>query len=211
MDTFIPMTRTAMTRFTKLTSPFLALVLMLSGCATAPDEASILNSLKTADKLPIAQLDRGVMIWLPSQVLFETGQSSFNETDAAPFLDKIARLLRDKTHKTVSLEGHTDNVGSTEYNQGLSERRAESVRLAMLKRGVPAQRLQARGFGLSQPIAPNDSDVGRSINRRVEVIVLDEVVENITRDEPPNSFQAAFDILKAMFGETTVQSLKSAP
>lgn len=170
-----------------------------------------MNSLKTADKLPIAQLDRGVMIWLPSQVLFETGQSSFNETDAAPFLDKIARLLRDKTHKTVSLEGHTDNVGSTEYNQGLSERRAESVRLAMLKRGVPAQRLQARGFGLSQPIAPNDSDVGRSINRRVEVIVLDEVVENITRDEPPNSFQAAFDILKAMFGETAVQSLKSAP
>lgn len=211
MDTFIPMTRTAMTRFTKLTIPFLALVLLLSGCATAPDEASIMNSLKTADKLPIAQLDRGVMIWLPSQVLFETGQSSFNETDAAPFLDKIARLLRDKTHKTVSLEGHTDNVGSTEYNQGLSERRAESVRLAMLKRGVPAQRLQARGFGLSQPIAPNDSDVGRSINRRVEVIVLDEVVENITRDEPPNSFQAAFDILKAMFGETAVQSLKSAP
>jgi len=197
-----------MTLIAKLASPTLALVLLLSGCASTPDEASVLNSLKTADRLPIAQLDRGVMIWLPSQVLFETGQSSFNEADAAPFLDKIARLLRDKTQKTVSLEGHTDNVGSIEFNQGLSERRAESVRLAMLKRGVPVERLQAKGFGLNQPIAPNDSDIGRSINRRVEVIVLDEVVENITRDEPPNSFQAAFDILKAMFGESAAKSLK---
>lgn len=197
-----------MTLIAKLASPTLALLLLLSGCASTPDEASVLNSLKTADKLPIAQLDRGVMIWLPSQVLFETGQSSFNEADAAPFLDKIARLLRDKTQKTVSLEGHTDNVGSIEFNQGLSERRAESVRLAMLKRGVPVERLQAKGFGLNQPIAPNDSDIGRSINRRVEVIVLDEIVENITRDEPPNSFQAAFDILKAMFGESAAKSLK---
>lgn len=202
------MTRTAMTLIAKLASPTLALLLLLSGCASTPDQASVLNSLKTADKLPIAQLDRGVMIWLPSQVLFETGQSSFNEAEAAPFLDKIARLLRDKTQKTVSLEGHTDNVGTIEFNQGLSERRAESVRLAMLKRGVPPERLQARGFGLNQPIAPNDSDIGRSINRRVEVIVLDEVVENITRDEPPNSFQAAFDILKAMFGESAAKSLK---
>lgn len=202
------MTRSAMTLIAKLASPTLALLLLLSGCATTPDEASVLNSLKTADRLPIAQLDRGVMIWLPSQVLFETGQSSFNEAEAAPFLDKIARLLRDKTQKAVSLEGHTDNVGTIEFNQGLSERRAESVRLAMLKRGVPLERLHARGFGLNQPIAPNDSDLGRSINRRVEVIVLDEVVENITRDEPPNSFQTAFDILKAMFGESAAKSLK---
>ena len=57
-----------MTLFSKLTRPSLVLVLLLSGCATTPDDAGILNSLKTADKLPIAQLDRGVMIWLPSQV-----------------------------------------------------------------------------------------------------------------------------------------------
>ena len=78
----------------------------------------------------------------------------------------------------------------------------------MLSRGIPAERLQAKGFGLSQPIAPNDSEVGRAMNRRVEVIVLDELIENITRDEPANSFQAAFDILKTMFGESATKAVK---
>lgn len=198
----------AMTRTTSLASLALVFALFLSGCASTRDDASALNNIKPADKLPIAQIERGVMIWLPSQVMFETGKSSFNEADAAPYLDKVARLLRDKTRKTVSLEGHTDNIGTAEYNQGLSEHRAESVRLAMLIRGIPAERLQAKGFGLSQPIAPNDSEVGRAINRRVEVIVLDELIENITRDEPANSFQSAFDILKTMFGESATKAVK---
>lgn len=194
---------------TKLASPLLAVVLLLSGCASPPPkQASAPASEKAADRLPIAQTDRGVMIWLPSQVLFETGKSSFNEVDAAPYLDKVARLLRDKTQKGVALEGHTDNVGSVDYNQGLSERRAESVRQAMLSRGIPAERLQTKGFGLTQPVAPNDSDIGRSINRRVEVIVLDERIENITRDEPANSFQAAFDMLKSLFGEAGAKAEK---
>jgi outer membrane protein OmpA-like peptidoglycan-associated protein len=203
-----PLQETYMLNQNSFASLLLALALSLSGCASAPEDSDALSAIKPADRLPIAQTERGVMIWLPSQVMFETGKSSFNEADAAPYLDKVARLLRDKTQKTVFLEGHTDNVGTPDYNQDLSERRAASVRSAMLSRGVPAERLQAKGFGLTQPIAPNDSDIGRSINRRVEVIVLDEAVENITRDEPANSFEAAFDILKRLFGDAAPATAK---
>jgi outer membrane protein OmpA-like peptidoglycan-associated protein len=170
----------------------------LSGCAGTRD-ATVADAAQRPIKLPIAQIDRGVVIWLPTQVMFDFGKSTFNDAEAAPYLEKVARLLREKTQKSVSLEGHTDNVGSADFNMALSERRAESVRSAMLARGVPAERLLVKGYGLSMPVAPNDSDVGRAINRRVEVIVLDERIENITRDEPANSFEAAFDKLKAMF------------
>lgn len=175
----------------------LLLILVMSGCASLGDSTS--DSTKT--RLPIAQTERGVLIWLPDHVLFETGQAGFKQDIAAPFLDKVARLLREKTAKNIALEGHTDNVGTAEYNLDLSRRRAESVRDAFLARGVPAERMATAGFGFDKPVAPNDTEIGRALNRRVEVIVLDEQVDNITRDEPANSFEAAFDRLKAMFGQ----------
>jgi outer membrane protein OmpA-like peptidoglycan-associated protein len=185
---------------TKLTGALaLILALGLGACANTRDASIADASASRPIKLPIAQIDRGVAIWLPSQVMFDFGKASFNEAEAAPYLDKVARLLREKTQKTVALEGHTDNVGSGEFNQALSTRRAESVRDAMLARGVPAERMQVAGFGLARPVAPNDTEVGRAVNRRVEVVVLDEKIENITRDEPANSFESAFDKLKALF------------
>jgi len=184
---------------TLIASLILPLLLGLAGCAATPRDASIEDASKRPVRLPIAQTERGVAIWLPSQVMFDFGQASFNQAEAAPYLDKVAHLLRDKTQKTIALEGHTDNVGSAEFNQALSEQRAGSVRDAMLARGVPAARMAVKGYGLGNPVAPNDTEVGRAINRRVEVIVLDEQLENIVRDEPENSFESAFDKLKALF------------
>ena len=73
----------------------------------------------------------------------------------------------------VEVAGHTDSMGSEAYNQGLSERRAQSVQDYLVSKGVKAQRLTAKGYGESMPVASNDTDAGRAENRRVELIVLD--------------------------------------
>jgi OOP family OmpA-OmpF porin len=73
--------------------------------------------------------------------------------------------------KRVSLSGHTDNVGTDKYNQGLSERRVKSVRDYVVKKGVDGGRVTGQGFGESKPIADNKTKEGRAKNRRVEVKV----------------------------------------
>jgi len=72
----------------------------------------------------------------------------------------------------LEVQGHTDNIGEIDYNQDLSERRAEAVRQALLERGVEANRLRSRGFGESQPIAPNDTEEGRAKNRRTQFVII---------------------------------------
>jgi OOP family OmpA-OmpF porin len=69
--------------------------------------------------------------------------------------------------------GHTDSVGTDQYNQGLSERRANSVRDYLVEQGVRASRLTAVGYGENRPVATNDTADGRQENRRVELVVLD--------------------------------------
>jgi OOP family OmpA-OmpF porin len=73
----------------------------------------------------------------------------------------------------VEVAGHTDSVGSEEYNQGLSERRANTVRDYLASKGINASRLTARGYGEGRPVASNDTSEGRQENRRVELVVLD--------------------------------------
>lgn len=177
------------------------LVASVAGCA----EKMVREELDTT-RLPIAQTERGVMIWLPEQVQFESGKSDFDVVQAKPHLNKLARLLQEKTDNTILVEGHTDDVGSTEFNIQLSVRRAEAVRLALIQRGVASERLKVSGHGRARPIAPNDTEIGRALNRRVELIVQNETVENIRRDEPINSFEAAFDKLKEMFGQAIPRS-----
>jgi OOP family OmpA-OmpF porin len=70
----------------------------------------------------------------------------------------------------MTIEGHTDAQGSAEYNQGLSERRANAVKLYLQTAGIEATRLRSAGYGFSQPVGPNDNSLGRAQNRRVELI-----------------------------------------
>jgi outer membrane protein OmpA-like peptidoglycan-associated protein len=72
----------------------------------------------------------------------------------------------------VIAEGHTDTVGSAEYNQKLSERRADAVRRYLINGGIMPERIRTEGFGESKPVASNDTDEGRAQNRRVELRVL---------------------------------------
>ena len=176
-------------------APLLMLVLtQVTGCASAPPEpppAPAPVAARPAVVLPIAQLDRGVQIVLPDSVLFQSGKADLNVTDSGPYLDRIAMLLNTKTVKKIAIEGHTDSVGNAAANQRLSEQRAEAVANALIARAVPTDRLARRGLSFSQPVAPNDVDAGRRLNRRTEVIVLEETVENITRGEPANAFEDA--------------------
>ncbi len=72
----------------------------------------------------------------------------------------------------LEIQGHTDNIGTIEYNQRLSERRAKAVYDALVERGVDPKRLRWRGFGMSQPVAPNDTEEGRALNRRTQFVIL---------------------------------------
>lgn len=142
-------------------------------------------------RLPIAQTERGVQFVLPDTVLFEFGKAEFDEKASGPYLDRLAELLKTKTDKDVSVEGHTDNIGSAAANQTLSERRARAVAQALVARGVAASRISERGFSFTRPVAPNDLDAGRRLNRRTEVIVLGEKIEKFTEGEPPGAFEDA--------------------
>ena len=93
--------------------------------------------------------------------------------EAKAVLDGAAALLNKHERVVVEVAGHTDSMGPENYNQGLSERRANAVKDYLTAKGVQAQRLSSRGYGESMPVASNDTEAGRAENRRVELIVLD--------------------------------------
>lgn len=192
-------TRPLATRAALLLAP---LLLGLAGCASAPPPPpppapAPAPVAAPSVVLPIAQLDRGVQIVLPDTVLFESGKAVLNIGASAPYLDRIAVLLTTKTTKQIAVEGHTDSQGAPALNQKLSEQRADAVADALISRGVPAARISRRGLSFSQPAAPNDVDAGRRLNRRTELIVIDETVANITNGEPANAFEDAAARVKA--------------
>jgi outer membrane protein OmpA-like peptidoglycan-associated protein len=112
-----------------------------------------------------------------SDVLFKTG--SFELMPAArERLAKVSGILLAYPSLHVQVEGHTDSVGSDEYNQDLSEKRAGAVRDYFVQQGIPANAIEARGFGKTQPIAANDTAEGRQQNRRVELVLSGDAIGN---------------------------------
>jgi outer membrane protein OmpA-like peptidoglycan-associated protein len=93
--------------------------------------------------------------------------------DASVILDEAVEILKRNPDRQVVIEGHTDWTGPEEYNQQLSQSRAEAVKKYMVENGVEEARLSTAGFGETQPIAPNDTRDGRDRNRRVEMKVLE--------------------------------------
>lgn len=89
--------------------------------------------------------------------------------ESEPLLDQVAAMLKEHGDWTVTLEGHTDNVGGASFNLDLSTRRAAAVKTYLIKAGVPAARLSSKGFGFDKPVASNDTQGGRAENRRVEI------------------------------------------
>ena len=111
-----------------------------------------------------------VRLLVPSNVTFEFNRADIRP-EFMPVLDKVASSLAQYPDSMVKVEGHTDSIGTAAYNQKLSEKRAQNVRNYLVTHGVAADRLQAKGYGLTKPIADNATDAGRAKNRRVEVVI----------------------------------------
>jgi outer membrane protein OmpA-like peptidoglycan-associated protein len=108
-------------------------------------------------------------------VLFETGKYEL-KPEARERLARVSGILLAYSSLKVAIEGHTDSVGTDDYNQRLSEQRAEAVRVYLVSQGVAAQSVTARGLGKSQPIASNDTPDGRQRNRRVELVLSGDAI-----------------------------------
>lgn len=106
--------------------------------------------------------------WVLAGLNFDTDKSVI-KPQFEGLLDEVAAVLTQNAGVDIRIDGHTDSRASNAYNQGLSERRANAVREALIKRGVDAGRLSAQGFGESKPIASNGNEAGRYQNRRVEL------------------------------------------
>lgn len=188
-------------------APLIATVLV-GACQTPPPPPRSAPVVYSGPVLPIQQAERGVEILLPSSALFEVGKSALNEKEAGPYLDRVAYLVTSKSGKNIALDGHADNVGSPEANQKLSEARAAEVGKALIARGVPEQRIRAAGFASRRPVASNSTPDGRRLNRRVEVVLLEEKVENITQGEPAGAFASAWDQLKTLIDQGLVKPVE---
>ncbi|HKE07179.1 MAG TPA: OmpA family protein [Candidatus Acidoferrum sp.] len=117
---------------------------------------------------------RGLIVNM-SDVLFDTGSATL-KPGAREKLAKISGILLAHKGLTLQIEGHTDSVGSDDFNQQLSERRAGSVFEFLAGEGVLADSMSARGFGKTQPVAGNDTAEGRQRNRRVELVVNGDAI-----------------------------------
>jgi outer membrane protein OmpA-like peptidoglycan-associated protein len=112
---------------------------------------------------------RGVVVTL-GDVLFDTARATL-KPGAYGTMDRLAAVLREVPERRVVIEGHTDSVGSEEYNEVLSERRAAAVQAALFERGVAPSKMSTVARGESMPVASNADPGGRQQNRRVELIV----------------------------------------
>jgi len=117
--------------------------------------------------------DRGLVLTLGSDVLFDLDQYELR-AGAERTVGRIAEFLNEYEDRQVLVEGFTDSTGARDYNMGLSERRADSVRSALVESGVAPERIRTRGYGPDYAVANNDTQAGRQLNRRVEVIISDD-------------------------------------
>jgi outer membrane protein OmpA-like peptidoglycan-associated protein len=138
--------------------------------AAAADAARQADELqRQIDGLQARVTDRGLVLTL-GDVLFASGAANLN-SGGDVHLGKLAGFLNKYPDRTALIVGYTDNIGGQDYNLGLSQRRADSVKFYLVQQGIDSSRLSASGQGMSSPVADNSSSTGRQQNRRVEVII----------------------------------------
>ncbi|MDQ1086094.1 OmpA family protein [Siphonobacter sp. SORGH_AS_1065] len=125
--------------------------------------------LKDRD-LMVTKIEQGAKVAL-NNVFFETAKATL-QTESFPELNRVVELMNKQKAMIVEIDGHTDSDGTEEANQKLSQDRAESVRTYLISKGIPENRVVAKGFGESRPIAMNDTPEGKQQNRRVEFVIL---------------------------------------
>lgn len=129
------------------------------------------DDASTTFEIPLTALVTGANLEL-HDILFDTNQA-FLRAESYAELDRLIRLMNENPDLKISLQAHTDNVGSQASNMKLSDRHAASVVQYLLENGIGGNRMKSKGFGASKPIAPNDTEEGRQRNRRVEILVIE--------------------------------------
>lgn len=153
----------------------IGVVVLLSACSGL--DRSHEEALNKAAGIQVTQGTNGVELRLPEKVLFDFDQSALR-ADSDTALARSVVLLK-RSNKAVIVEGHTDNVGTREYNMQLSEARATTVANALDERGIKASRITTQGFAYDRPDASNDTPDGRAHNRRTEIVIVGESVNHI--------------------------------
>lgn len=141
--------------------------------AAAVAEAQRQELVRQIDLLQARSTERGLVLTL-GDVLFATGSDQL-KPGAVGNLDRLAAFMAKYPDRWVTIEGHTDSIGDEAYNQALSLRRADSVKGYLTGKGVPAMHVSSVGKGEGFPVAGNESAGGRQQNRRVEVIIANDV------------------------------------
>ena len=122
--------------------------------------------------LQAKQTERGTLVTF-GDVLFDVDRAEL-KTNGLGNVNKLATFLQENPERQVIIEGYTDSTGSASHNQSLSERRANSVRTALVKMGVSPERIVTQGYGKEYPVASNSDASGRAMNRRVEVTISND-------------------------------------
>ncbi len=120
------------------------------------------------EDVPLLEVDKKFVF---SNILFDFNKATL-KSDYIPELTHVLAMLNAYKSMEIEVVGHTDEIGSDAYNLALSEARALSVKNYLIKRGVPANRIRTRGMGKRYPIASNDTEVGRRLNRRTEIVIV---------------------------------------
>ncbi len=110
-------------------------------------------------------------VYTLKDVYFDTGKSTLRP-ESTPALNELLKVMQLKKHMHVEIAGHTDNIGDDHKNMVLSESRAEAVRQFLVNKGIDGQRIKAKGYGETEPVADNSTTEGRQKNRRTEVRIL---------------------------------------
>lgn len=135
------------------------------------DQALIEQQERQLKELDAKKTERGMVITL-GDVLFRTNKARL-ESGGMRNVQKLADFLKQYPQHKVLVEGFTDSTGSDSYNQELSDRRANAVRMALIDMGISSDRVTTRGYGEAFPVGGNDTAAGRQLNRRVEIIISD--------------------------------------
>ncbi len=125
------------------------------------------NEVVLAENVPLLEVDKKFIL---ENILFDFNQATFHPTFVEE-LRNILAMLKKYVNIHIEIRGHTDFVGSDEYNIALSDARARAIKKYLVDRGIAALRITTRGMGKSHPIASNDTELGRRLNRRTEVII----------------------------------------
>lgn len=118
----------------------------------------------------VERVGEGIRVVFDSGILFSTGSSTLTSPSRYN-IEKLARIMNRYDDTNVVIEGHTDSIGYEAANQNLSERRAESVGSLLRAYGVSGGRITTVGYGETRPVATNETESGRHLNRRVEVLI----------------------------------------